>query len=74
MECQFCNEIMQQGYIKSYKEAIIFTPDEAKFSNFFTGKDNIVLLKPSLFHPAAIIAYYCVKCSRCIIDNVECNI
>lgn len=71
--CPFCNETMETGYIKSYGESIFFTPDKARKNNFFTGKDNVVLVKGEMFGTSSVVSYYCRSCNKCIIDNNTSN-
>lgn len=73
MECPYCKEEMNEGFIYSGKNDICWTPIDKK-SNFIINhpnKDQILLAKLNFFKGCKIKVFRCNKCQVDIINEKD---
>ncbi len=76
MQCPYCKEEMQPGYIDS-DHIICWIPEsersqaDAQMWKSSKTSNSVVLGNYHLFRKATVIAYYCRNCNKVIIDVPE---
>ncbi|MGI6224763.1 MAG: PF20097 family protein [Peptococcales bacterium] len=73
MNCPYCNEEMEKGFLHASSSAGMYWLKEGDSIILNTAKsikknNGILLCKPSMFGPAKSMAYICKQCQKIIID------
>lgn len=72
MRCPYCNQEMEKGSIQSpYEIAWLKGTKRHLFSNSELHPDSLVLSEHSFLSGSAVIAHFCRKCGKIVIDTED---
>lgn len=67
MNCPYCNNEMEKGYIQSSKE-VYYTTKPTKFALLASAKIEDINLTKGIFAPVTIESFNCPVCKKILIN------